>query len=50
MTPGKAGGGGKTSGSKLIVVATPSLFASVMAWIRLQCPLAEIVVITSCVY
>jgi hypothetical protein len=48
ITPGKAGGGGKTAGSKLIVVATPSALASMMACLKLPGPLSAKVVTTSC--
>jgi hypothetical protein len=48
MTPGNAGGGGKTAGSKLIVVATLSVLASRMACLKLPGPLSANVVTTIC--
>jgi hypothetical protein len=48
MTPGAAGGGGKTNGSNVMVVATPSPFAVVIAALKLPEPESARLLTISC--
>ena len=48
ITPGAAGGGGKTAGSKTILVGPPSLLAVVIAARKLPGPESATVVTTIC--